>query len=181
MNNIPLTAEQSAFAAENHDIIKTFLRFKNLSYDEYYDTVIFGYLEAVRTYCERPDLRSKYPFKTIAFRVMSFDLLDYYRAKRTKKRKAYTVSLNSFRATEDGELSMSELVGESDTFVSDIETGFLWDEIKSILSGGQLGIIRMRMNGYNDREIAKHYNIPMQTLESISGNIRMRCKDVCAV
>lgn len=45
-----LTEEQKAFAEENHNLIYTFLHKKNLSFDEYYDVVVMGYLKAVANY-----------------------------------------------------------------------------------------------------------------------------------
>lgn len=68
-NETPLTAEQSAFAAEHHELIGDYLRLRRLPVDEYYDTVVFGYLRAVRRYCTMPVLH-KYKFATIAYHAM---------------------------------------------------------------------------------------------------------------
>ena len=42
-----LTDTQAVFAAENHNLIYEFLNQRNLSESEYYDTVIFAFLECV--------------------------------------------------------------------------------------------------------------------------------------
>ena len=42
-----LTEEKSAFAAENHRLVYSFLKERGLPEDEYYDTVIFAFLDCV--------------------------------------------------------------------------------------------------------------------------------------
>ena len=46
----PLTNQESAFAAEHHHLLHSFLQENNLSEEEYYDVAVFGYLDAVRRY-----------------------------------------------------------------------------------------------------------------------------------
>ena len=43
----PLTNQESAFAAEHHHLLYSFLQENNLSEEEYYDVAVFGYLDAV--------------------------------------------------------------------------------------------------------------------------------------
>ena len=69
----PLTSEQQAFAETHHSLVYSFLRYKRLDGD-YYDTVIFGFIRAVRNYFDRPDLRH-YAFKTIAYKCMNSDYI----------------------------------------------------------------------------------------------------------
>ena len=71
--NTPLTAEESAFAAEHHHLLLSYLKKARLDFDEFYDIAVFGYLRAVRKYLARPELRA-YQFSTIAFRAMSCDV-----------------------------------------------------------------------------------------------------------
>ena len=42
-----LTEEQRHFAAENHNLIYTYLWDRRLEVDDYYDIAVFGYLRAV--------------------------------------------------------------------------------------------------------------------------------------
>ena len=46
MSDIPLTPEQSIFAAENHDLVLKFLKQRRLPMNDYYDVIVFGYLDA---------------------------------------------------------------------------------------------------------------------------------------
>ncbi len=57
MSDIPLTPEQRLFAAENHDLVYAFLNSKHLSETEFYDVIIFGYLDAVCDFLARKDLQ----------------------------------------------------------------------------------------------------------------------------
>ena len=50
-----LTPEQNQFACQHLSLVKVFL-FKNHLDQEFYDVVIFGYLDAVREYLENPEL-----------------------------------------------------------------------------------------------------------------------------
>ena len=45
-----LTTEQTSFAAEHHHVMLEYLDANQLSPDDYYDIVVFGYLEAVQQY-----------------------------------------------------------------------------------------------------------------------------------
>ena len=44
MTDTTLTKEQREFAAENHEIILSYLRGKRLDASEWYDVAVFGYL-----------------------------------------------------------------------------------------------------------------------------------------
>lgn len=43
--NTPLTAEESAFAAEHHHLLLSYLKKARLDFDEFYDIAVFGYIE----------------------------------------------------------------------------------------------------------------------------------------
>ena len=66
--NTPLTAEESAFAAEHHHLLLSYLKKARLDFDEFYDIAVFGYLRAVRKYLARPELRA-YQFSTCIIHV----------------------------------------------------------------------------------------------------------------
>lgn len=53
MREIPLTPEQKTFAEKHHGLVYKFLNKNQLSADEFYDVVIFGYLRAVRRFLQR--------------------------------------------------------------------------------------------------------------------------------
>ena len=103
-----LTVLQQQYAEEHMGIVYAFLRHKNLSVDDYYDIVIFGYLSAVQDFDENPEL-SRYSFTTIAWRRMNSCLCDHYTYENRQKRRAVTVSIHS--GTENG-LTLDEILPE---------------------------------------------------------------------
>jgi RNA polymerase sigma factor (sigma-70 family) len=82
-----LTKEQSDFAALHHGLVYRFLRKYGRSEEDFYDIVVFGYLDAVRDWFES-ELAVRYEFSTIAFRQMRFRLIDGLRAQNAGKRRA---------------------------------------------------------------------------------------------
>jgi len=65
-----MTPLQRQFAAEHQNVVFRFLNQKKLPIDDYYDIVIFGYLQAVQEYDENPAL-SRFQFSTIAWTRMN--------------------------------------------------------------------------------------------------------------
>ena len=166
MKNTPLTPEQKQFAEDNHNIVYLFLRYKRLSLD-YYDIIIFGYLRAVRKYFERPELR-QYQFRTIANYAMKTDLYNHYRKQSRQKRKAYVISLDT-AVSGDERLTLMDVISVDDT-----DSASLLEEISEMISKEQFNIVRMKAEGYNDREIAKQYDVPVHSIKEILSSIRER-------
>ncbi|WP_394526507.1 hypothetical protein [Lacrimispora sp. JR3] len=59
----PLTPEERAFAEENHSALEWCMRIQKLD-EDLYDVAAFGYLQAVKKWFARPEVR-KWSFKTI--------------------------------------------------------------------------------------------------------------------
>ena len=68
--NTPMSQAQQLFAEEHHNLVYAFLKEKKLPEDEYYDVVIFGYLQAVMDYTSQGQ-SSRFSFATIAWRTIS--------------------------------------------------------------------------------------------------------------
>ena len=69
----PLSRAESDFAAEHHDLVFSYLSQAELPADDFYDIAVFGYLQAVRRYLARPELR-RYGFSAVAFRAMGLSV-----------------------------------------------------------------------------------------------------------
>lgn len=144
-----LTEEQKAFAEENHNLIYTFLHKRNLSFDEYYDVVVMGYLKAVANY----DPSRGTTFSTYAFFCMNNSVNMHYRDVVNKANKWGI----SFTGLEDP-LFDNFTVGEVVPHREDVESLFRYEEyIRAINSlPSQLReIIMMRIEGFSQAEIAK--------------------------
>ena len=164
MNNRALTPEECQFAEDNHDIIYSFMRCKRLS-EDYYDIIAFGFLRAVRKYFERSELR-QYSFKTIAYYAMNSDLYNHYRKQYRQKRRAYIVSFDTV-VYDDDRLTLMDIIPDENA-----DCNILLEEISEMLPADQFNIVRMKAEGYNDREIAQSYNIPVKSVKDMLSSIR---------
>jgi len=167
--NQPLTLEQQQFAEDHHDLIYGFLRLKRLSQD-YYDILVFGYLRAVRKYLERPELR-RYRFSTIAYAAMNTDLINHYRKQTRLKRKAYIVSLDTPVYCDCENLTLIDMIPTDGTAANNMAYAQLLHEISAILPSEQYDMIQMK-SGYSDREIAKHHDVPVRSVQEILSAVR---------
>lgn len=134
----PLTEEQRQFAADNHDLIYTFLQEQSLDIDGCYDVVVFGYLRAVERYLTEPGLR-RYQFSTVAWRAMRQSMVSYYRSevRRTESERRYW-----------------EQNQRPDPFEV-LDAGFLLRELAAVSSREQYALVAMRLQGYSIAEAAQ--------------------------
>ena len=137
MSDIPLTPEQRLFAAEHHGLVYTFLNNKHLPESEFYDVIIFGYLNAVHDYLTRKDLQN-YSFSTIAWRDMSRSLSNYYRDQHRQKRNATVISIHISRP--DNDLPLEETIGSPDELMQQLETRLLLHDLARSVSKQQMDI-----------------------------------------
>ena len=92
-----LTDEESAFAEKHHKLVFSYLYSRSLSYENWYDVVIFGYLHAVQIWFLRNELH-KYKFSVIAYSAMDSAV----KAERKRMRRHQAVSLNDIIPGTDG-------------------------------------------------------------------------------
>lgn len=151
-NDIPLTEEQSAFAGEHESLIGKYLGIRRLPKDEYYDVVVFGYLRAVRNYLTIPRLQ-EYRFATIAFRAMSCELSNHFRAQRAAMRHATVLEYNEDRHA----ISLEDPVATAVECAEDLAQ--TRRQISRCLSTKQNKIIRLKVSGYSVREAAKAHGV----------------------
>jgi len=173
-----LTKEQQQFANDYHYLVENFLKFRHLKHDEYYDVVVFGFLRAVHKYFTRSELK-RYAFSTIAIYAMKSDLINHYRKLGRKKRRSDIVSLDSpeyYQEYGGNSLTMAETIAAPDTTGDTIEdyigAEILWNNITSNLPAECVNVLRMKYEGYNDREIAKTQGITVKNINGIMEQIR---------
>lgn len=129
MGEFRLSERQRLFAEENHSIIGDFLDFMGLSMDEYYDVVIFGFLNAVKKYDEREDLK-KYRFESIARSQMRTALDKYFMRLRKESESVHILSL-------DYEITPNLTFG--DTIASDIDVcEYVCEKLSRAETGSEL-------------------------------------------
>lgn len=86
----PLSTAEKALAEQNYYLVERFLKSRGLSFDEWFDVVIFRYLLTVERWFKEPKLY-RYEFSTIAWQAMR-SAVGNERKKQEKRIK--TVSLD---------------------------------------------------------------------------------------
>ncbi len=108
-----LNQKERSFAEDNHNLIYAFLHRYRLPQTEYYDILAIAYLKAVKEYNEKPELRQKYAFSTIAYKKMWSAKVKQYHTERV--RELHTAfSLNDF--TTKGKEYIEKQADQQDAF-----------------------------------------------------------------
>lgn len=179
MSDIPLTPEQRRFAAEHHGLVYAFLNDKRLPEDEYYDIVIFGYLDSVRRYFTEIKLQ-QYSFGTIAWSGMNGALSNYNRTLRRQKRSANVISIHiSKYGHEDTGLSLEETIVPADEFMQQLEIRLLLHDLSRRISEQQMDMVRLKSCGYSCQDIAKKQNISKDQVKRLLNEVRHILKAMC--
>ncbi|MCL2816115.1 MAG: sigma-70 family RNA polymerase sigma factor, partial [Oscillospiraceae bacterium] len=132
-------------------MVYAFLNANRLAENDFYDVIIFGFLQAVKNYSEKPGLALKYAFSTIAWNSMRTSLSDYYQKQSRLKRQAVIIEFETVADDENGDLLLDEVLAVPDSYTMDFETGLLMAELASKLSQREMEIIRMKIDGYGIR------------------------------
>lgn len=167
-----MTKQLDDFIEENHYLVEQYLRMKGLNVDDFYDVVIFRFMEAASEYLSKPQLRQKYDFKIIAFAEMKKALKDHYRKQNRLKRRGITVEL-----TDAIQLPAYGYSGEP--YTDDMRIIHLLHEMEQRLSRPQMSIINMRVYGYSVREIASEKKLTMRYIEELLSSARPVIEEIC--
>ena len=97
----PMTPEEQDFAEVHLNLVYQFLRVKCLPEDEYYDVVIFGYLEAVQMNFRNPIAPELQNFPALANTCMEYKILADWKRKRCVKRQGDYTALSMDAALTD--------------------------------------------------------------------------------
>lgn len=176
MCEIPLTTEQSIFAAKNHGLVYKFLSHNNLPEDEYYDVIIFGYLTAVKNYLTKQDLQI-YKFATIAWRYMSRSLSNHKKTQYCQKRNADVISIHIGLHNDD--LPLEQILPAEDKLMQQLEENMILHELARRVSKQQMDIVNLRSKGYVLREIADDQNITINRVRKLLNEVYVTLKELC--
>lgn len=164
---LPLTAEESAFAEEHHDMIYTYLRCHRLPFDDFYDIAVFGYLRAVRKYLARPELQ-QYKFSTIAYRAMSCDI---HHSREYWSRARRMGNVLEFKEDQD-------TCDLRDTVTEAVDNVISFEQLTRQITPMQLRIASLRADGYNNKEIAAICGIKRRDVAAEMENARCRILNI---
>lgn len=134
-----LNNEQAVFAAENHELIYQFLNSRRLPENEYYDTVVFAFLECVMQSCDGN------------FKERAFTAMDNAVSTCQKDEVPETISLSdymdSFRTVEDTLFAQNDEIND---LLERMDTEALLTSFNEI----EQEILILLLNGFCFTEIA---------------------------
>lgn len=163
-DSVPLNDEQRRFATDNHNLVFSFLNEKGLPEDDYYDVVIFGYLQAVKDYFTHQEL-SRYSFSTLAWKRMNRHFSNHMKSLSNPKHCAQLVSL--YAPADGSSLTWEETLADVDSRMEGLETALLLHDLAVKLPCWQMSVVRMKADGYGIREIARRQKTTMRTVRSL--------------
>ena len=170
-----LTQLQRQFAEKHQDTVFRFLSHKRLPMEDYYDIVIFGYLQAVQEYDENPAL-SRFRFSTIAWTKMGDCLGKHFSYENKPKRKAPTVSIHTH--TSDG-LALNEILPDRQKDLqAQAADGLVAMEVLSCLTETEQQMVYLKADGLTCREIAEIFSTTVHGINGRFRRMRMRLTEM---
>lgn len=133
----PLTEAQRQFAAENHDLIYSFLQERSLDMD-CYDVAAFGYLRAVQRYLTDRRL-NRYRFSTVAWWAMRQSVISFDRSESRRR---------------ESEQRYQEH-GQPPDLLEELEARLLLQNLAAVSSREQYVLASMRLQGHSIAEAAR--------------------------
>lgn len=174
----PLTAEEQKMAEDYYYLVDEFLRRKRLDSNEYFDVVIFGYLQAIQRECRHQNLPEKKNFHGLVEVCMKRAVLmeQRYQHRDMRKGDRESLSLDCILAdTDDDELSLYGVVADTrqNTAVQ-VEASDLVDRILAVATPREREAIDLVRLGYETHEIAGILGIARGTASCILHNFRVK-------
>lgn len=161
----PLTAEQKRFAEQHHNVVLSYLVKKKLPPSLYYDVVVFGYLQAVQTYWENPELR-QYEFSTICWKRMNSSLSNYYCYLTRKKRGGTLFRLDDY-CDRSKNITWGHVTGKEDENLEMLETTMVLHQLLRKIPRKNRNVLIMKARGERMCDIAKAEHLSYREINRI--------------
>ena len=156
-----LTKQKAAFAAENHGLVYSFLKEHGLPEDEYYDTVIFAFLN-----CVIKDTEGN--FKARAYKAMEMSVSA---AEKSLAEEANTVSL--YDTADFGRTFEESLADERDEITELLERIRL-KELLSCFEKNERTAVKLLLDGFTLTEIARRLEKSGPETQRLIHGIRLK-------
>lgn len=176
----PMTDEERDFAEQHHDMVYKFLRAHRLPEPEYYDVVIFGYLEAVqrnfRVFIE-PEKRN---FPALAKLCMGSAVRHELYSRWLLIRVANTTATSMDAPLLDDEnLSFHDIVPDKTSYVmEEVENRDLIRRALNAASERELEVFALRCSGFSPAEISQILNISIHTTHKASCDLHLKTRPI---
>jgi RNA polymerase sigma factor (sigma-70 family) len=174
-----LTDAERQFAEDNINLIHGFLHHHEYPEEEFFDVVVFGYLEAVKQYFCTEKLR-KLAFSTVAFLYMRRSVQSHF----TKQAAKRVVPENKLLSGDgkmyfDNETILYERIdtGHGEDFIEEIIANCAVGDLLYRLSEKDQMIVRLLIDGYKKIDIAKVLNVSHQAVDQRVKKIRKTAQE----
>ena len=157
-----LTEEKAAFAAEQHGVITQYLKERRLSPDEYYDTVVFAFLDCV--------ISGKDNFKKRAYAAMD-------RAVAAVKAESEGNVISLF-CNDDYYRTVEETLKDETDGVTELLERIRIEELLKLFAQNEREVLTLLLDGFNISEISLSLKRSVSELESTMRSIRIKAADV---
>ena len=154
-----LTEQKAAYAAENHGLVYSFLKERGLPEDEYYDTVIFAFLD-----CVIKDTGGD--FKARAYKAMAKAVND-----SSAETEPHTVSLSD---TRDFIRTVEETLADGRDNISELLERIRMRELLAFFERNERETVSLLLEGFTPAEISFRLKKSCDELEGIMNNIRAK-------
>lgn len=158
-----LTKEKTAFAAEQHETVTQFLKERELDADEYYDTVIFAFLD-----CVIKD--TKGDFKQRAYAAMD-------RAVAAVKAESEGNIISLF-CNDDYYRTVEETLTDETDWVSELLERIRIEELLKLFAQNEREVLTLLLDGFNISEISFSLKRSVSELESTMRSIRIKAAGI---
>ena len=176
----PLTPVERKLAEEYFYLVDEFLHRKRLNHDEYFDIVIFGYLQAIQRECRNPNPpENKNLHGLIEICMKRAVFTEWRRHGRDMRNSAHEVlSLDYIPERMDG-LSLHDAVADTrrNTAIQ-VEARDLTARILEVATPREREAIDLACLGYETREIAQMLGIAINTAGHTLYRFRVKAKAV---
>lgn len=153
-----LTEEKAAFAAEHHGVILQYLKERGLSPDEYYDTVVFAFLDCV--------IPGKDNFKKRAYAAMD-------RAVAAVKAESEGNVISLF-CNDDYYRIVAETLADEHDGISELLERIQISELLSAFEQNERDVLTLLLDGFKLTEISFRLQKSLCELDNIMQNIRTK-------
>lgn len=154
-----LTEEKAAFAAEQHGVITQYLKERGLSPDEYYDTVVFAFLD-----CVIKD--TKGDFKQRAYAAMD-------RAVAAVKAESEGNVISLF-CNDDYYRIVAETLADERDGIAELLERIQISELLNAFEQNEREVLTLLLDGFKLTEISFRLQKSLCELDSIMQNIRTK-------
>ena len=157
-----LTEEKAAFAAEQHGVITQYLKERGLSPDEYYDTVVFAFLDCV--------ISGKDNFKKRAYAAMDKAVADLKAESEG--------NIISLFCNDDYYRTVEETLKDETDGVTELLERIRIEELLKLFAQNEREVLTLLLDGFNISEISLSLKRSVSELESTMRSIRIKAADV---